>query len=136
MSTDRVLVLRALGLGDVLTALPARHGVRRAGPGARVVLATGAAAGDLVRRAGLVDEVLPAGEALAPLPWRGAGHVAVNLHGSGPQSHRVLLATRPAALVAFAHPGVPAVAAGGGPPAPAGAGAPPPVARGGAHGAT
>jgi ADP-heptose:LPS heptosyltransferase len=29
------------------------------------------------------------------------GHVAVNLHGRGPQSHRVLQATRPGELIAF-----------------------------------
>ncbi|WP_218566693.1 glycosyltransferase family 9 protein [Vallicoccus soli] len=105
----RLLVLRALGLGDALTGLPALRGLRRAWPGARVVLATGPAAGGLLRRAGVVDEVVPAGEDLAPLAWTGDGHVAVNLHGRGPRSHRLLLATRPARLVAFAHPDVPGV---------------------------
>jgi hypothetical protein len=33
--------------------------------------------------------------------------IAVNLHGRGPWSHRILLALRPARLIAFAHPSVP-----------------------------
>src|SRR5690606_35632158 len=34
------------------------------------------------------------------------GALAVDLHGRGPQSHRLLLAHRPRALVAFHHPEV------------------------------
>jgi len=33
--------------------------------------------------------------------------LAVDLHGGGPQSHRILLETRPARLLAFSHPSVP-----------------------------
>jgi hypothetical protein len=33
--------------------------------------------------------------------------IAVNLHGAGPQSHRVLLSAAPRRLIAFAHPEVP-----------------------------
>ncbi len=52
---------------------------------------------------------------LAPLARRpGAPDIAVNLHGRGPESHRVLLALRPGRLVAFAHPAVPETA--GAPP--------------------
>jgi ADP-heptose:LPS heptosyltransferase len=61
---------------------------------------------------GAVDEVLDA-RALAPLDPRAHGaDVAVNLHGRGPESHRVLLATAPRRLVAFAHPDVPETAGG------------------------
>ena len=50
---------------------------------------------------------------LAPLPasLRGAD-VAVNLHGRGPQSHRLLLDAHPRRLLAYAHPDVPESAAG------------------------
>ncbi|KON72386.1 hypothetical protein M768_15565 [Cellulosimicrobium cellulans F16] len=106
-----VLVLRALGLGDALTAVPALRGVRRAWPGRRVLLAAPEEVGGWLRDLGLVDGVVPA-QGLAPLAWveeseavTGAppsGHVAVNLHGSGPQSHRVLLDTAPEQVVAYA----------------------------------
>jgi ADP-heptose:LPS heptosyltransferase len=35
-----------------------------------------------------------------------SGAIAVNLHGSGPQSHRALLAARPERMLAYAHPQV------------------------------
>ncbi len=106
-----VLVLRALGLGDVLTAVPALRGVRRAWPGRRVLLAAPAEVGGWLRDLGLVDGVVPT-RGLQPLVWAqeartltgadAVGHVAVNLHGSGPESHRVLLDTAPERVVAFA----------------------------------
>lgn len=100
-----VLVLRALGLGDALTGVAALRGVRRAWPGRRVVLAAPPALGAFLARRGVVDAVLPAA-GLGPLAVAGpGGHVAVDLHGRGPESHRVLAATRPARLVAFACPG-------------------------------
>ena len=108
-----VLVLRALGLGDALTAVPALRGVRRAWPGRRVLLAAPEEVGSWLRDLGLVDGVVPT-RGLAPLAWAEeaqtvtgaapAGHVAVNLHGSGPESHRVLLDTAPEQVVAFASP--------------------------------
>jgi ADP-heptose:LPS heptosyltransferase len=101
-----VLVLRAIGLGDALTGVAALRGVRRAWPGRRVVLAAPAGLGRWLASFGLVDDVLPTA-ALEPLAW-GAGtqhptapEVAVNLHGSGPQSHRLLQRTHPGRLVAF-----------------------------------
>ncbi|MCK6211172.1 glycosyltransferase family 9 protein [Georgenia sp. EYE_87] len=108
-----VLVLRALGLGDTLTAVPALRGLRRAFPGRRLVLAGPAAPGGWLRELGVVDEVLPTSGLDAPLRWeRPGGHVAVNLHGRGPQSHQLLSATGPSRLVAFGcpevgHPGPP-----------------------------
>lgn len=99
-----VLALRALGLGDALTGVPALRGLRRAFPGHRLVLAAPPGVGGWLRDLGVVDDVLPAA-GLAPLPWAGpGGHVAVNLHGRGPQSHRLLAATGPARLVGFGAP--------------------------------
>ena len=108
-SADAVLVLRALGLGDALTGIPALRGIRRAWPDRRLVLAASAPIGGWLRGLGVVDEVLVT-DGLAPLNWppkgwMGAGgHLAVNLHGSGPHSHRILEMTAPAELVAFRCP--------------------------------
>jgi ADP-heptose:LPS heptosyltransferase len=97
-----VLALRALGLGDALTGVPALRGLRRAFPSARLVLAGPRATGAWLVDLGVVDEVLPT-TGLAPLPWRGRPpSVAVNLHGRGPQSHRLLQALSSGRLVAFA----------------------------------
>ncbi|MFP5375203.1 MAG: glycosyltransferase family 9 protein [Acidimicrobiia bacterium] len=101
-----LVALRALGLGDVLTCLPALRALAGAFPGHRRVLAGPPGPGELAVAAGAVDEVLPA-EPLAPLAGLpGPVDVAVNLHGRGPQSHRVLRALRPRRLVAFGTAGV------------------------------
>lgn len=96
-----LLVLRALGLGDALTGVPALRGLRRAFPDRRLRLAAPTPVGSWLVALGVVDAVLPA-RGLDPLPWPGpGGHVAVDLHGRGPRSHRVLTATAPARLIAF-----------------------------------
>ncbi|MFF0990499.1 glycosyltransferase family 9 protein [Kocuria nitroreducens] len=98
-----VLVLRALGLGDALTAVAPLRGVRRMLPGRRTVLAAPAGVGAWLAGLGVVDGVLPV-PGLVPLPPVPGGHVAVNLHGRGPLSHDLLLASRPERLVGFAAP--------------------------------
>jgi hypothetical protein len=60
-----------------------------------------------------VDEVVPAAGLGDPLHLHlRRATVAVNLHGSGPESHRLLLAASPQRLVGFAHAAVPASADG------------------------
>jgi ADP-heptose:LPS heptosyltransferase len=100
----RILVYRAIGLGDFLTGVPALRAVARAFPSAEVCLAAPEPLAPLAPLTGAVHTFLPTGE-LAPPPWSGAPPaVAVNLHGRGPQSHRLLQALAPRRLVAFAHP--------------------------------
>ena len=106
VTAPHALVLRALGLGDLLTAVPALRALRRDLPGHRLTLALPAPLAPLALLTGAVDDVLPA-EGLAPLRTYGAIDIAVNLHGSGPQSHRVLSALRPRVLPAFGHPEFP-----------------------------
>ena len=89
VSRSVTVVLRALGLGDLLTAFPALRGLRRARPGDLLVLLTTPGVAPLARAAGLVDEVVAVGE-LADLPLRGPVDLTVNLHGRGPASHALL----------------------------------------------
>ena len=100
---NRILVYRAIGLGDFLTAVPALRAVARAFPTAEVCLAGPAPLAPLAPLTGAVGTFLPTGE-LAPPPWSGPPPaLAVNLHGRGPQSHRLLQALGPRRLVAFAN---------------------------------
>jgi ADP-heptose:LPS heptosyltransferase len=125
--TPTLLILRALGLGDLLTAVPALRALAAAFPDHQRVLAAPPALWPLVARIGpdrdrvptrrerAVDRLLPAPAWVGPharpaanaVPALPTGATAVNLHGSGPESHRLLLGTDPARLLAFAHPAVP-----------------------------
>ena len=106
-SRPLLVVLRPLGLGDFLTSLPALRALADAFPGHRRVLAAPAVLEPLAAMSGAVDEVVDT-DPLVPLcsSLRGAD-IAVDLHGKGPASQRVLLAARPRRLVAFANPAVP-----------------------------
>lgn len=101
-----VVGLRALGLGDYCTAVPAWKALRRAFPGDRLVLAAPAWQGDLLPLCPVIDDLVPTAGLAAPIRCSGAT-VAVDLHGRGPESHRALLASQPGRLVAFEHLEVP-----------------------------
>jgi hypothetical protein len=101
-------VLRALGLGDLLTAVPALRGLRRAlGPGWDVELVTARELEPLVRLAGAVDPLVDVVVDAEPFTLGPIGGVArnpdlaVNLHGRGPQSTSRLRELTPHRLVAF-----------------------------------
>ncbi|MFG1745204.1 glycosyltransferase family 9 protein [Micromonospora chalcea] len=99
-----ILVLRALGVGDLVTAVPALRGLRAGLPGRELVLAAPDWLAPLAELTGAVDRVLPT---TGPdrIAWTGPPpEVAVNLHGRGPQSHRALAAVRPGRLLAHRNP--------------------------------
>jgi ADP-heptose:LPS heptosyltransferase len=101
------VVLRPLGLGDLLTGIPAIRGIRAAVPDHRLVLATTTALAPLAALIDAVDEVLPARE-LEPLDWSGPPpELAVDLHGKGPASHAVVAGLHPHRLLTFDSPGYP-----------------------------
>jgi ADP-heptose:LPS heptosyltransferase len=96
-----ILILRALGVGDLATGVPALRGLRNAFPDETLALAAPAWLTPLIDLIGGVDRVVPTGGLdSGALPVE-APRLAVNLHGRGPQSHRLLRATRPGALWAF-----------------------------------
>ena len=102
-----VLALRALGLGDLLTSVAALRGLRRAWPGARLVLAAPAALGAWLAHQGVVDDVVAVrglGDGRVLAARGGRPDIAVNLHGRGPQSHRLLAEVPADRLVAYACP--------------------------------
>ncbi|WP_427153024.1 glycosyltransferase family 9 protein [Streptomyces sp. TRM70308] len=112
----RIVALRALGLGDLLAAVPALKALRRAHPGHELVLAAPAGLRELALATGAVDRLLPAsapGRAVpARLDWTGPPpELAVDLHGTGPESADLLRPLRPARLLAFADAAGPPVVA-------------------------
>jgi ADP-heptose:LPS heptosyltransferase len=109
----RAIVLRALKLGDTLTAIPALRalaGLR----GHEIVLCAPKWLSPVIDASRTVHAIVDTPQ-LDPLPLslhRAA--YAINLHGRGPTSTQQLLATEPARLIAFEHDEVPPTA--GSPP--------------------
>lgn len=115
MSTDTrplLVVLRALGLGDFLTGIPALRALGDAFPEHRKVLGAPGQLAPLAAQLGVVDEISPT-PGLVPLASGLARpEVAVDLHGKGPGSQPLLVKLAPARLVAWRHPAVPETRAG------------------------
>jgi ADP-heptose:LPS heptosyltransferase len=106
MIRPKVVMLRPLGLGDLLTIVPALRAVARAFPFHERILAAPRSLAPLAGLTGAVDQVVAA-EPLQALPAAcNDPEVAIDFHGRGPGSHRVLLATHPARLIAFENPEV------------------------------
>lgn len=98
-----IVVLRALGLGDLLTAIPALRGLRRTYPRARISLATSSWLHPLAIRIDAVDALLPI-ESLKELGRTWPCDLAVNLHGKGPESHEALFWRTSAKQWGYFHP--------------------------------
>ena len=107
MSRPLLVVLRPLGLGDFLTGVPAYRAIARRFPTHRRVLAVPRALHPLVGMTRAFDAACDV-EPLTPLPRELFGaDIAIDLHGKGPASHHILLASEPRRLIAFANPEIP-----------------------------
>lgn len=111
-----LIALRALGLGDLLTAVPALRALSRSFPDHRRLLAAPRWLEPLlplIREGGhpcLHGLTGTDGLDADPSWLPSRPEVAVNLHGRGPQSHRLLLAGEPRRLIAFRNDAVAATA--------------------------
>ncbi len=94
-------MLRALKLGDLLTAVPALRALARAFPRHRRLLAAPRPLAALALHTGAVHDVVDTPALGALDPRLHGAEVAVNLHGRGPQSTALLQRTRPERLIAF-----------------------------------
>jgi ADP-heptose:LPS heptosyltransferase len=105
----RLVVLRALGLGDFLTAVPALRALGAAFPDhERLLLAPASLRPLAALLEGAVGAVVDTqGRAAPPAALPEAARradIAVNLHGRGPESHAALRAAAPRRLIAFGCP--------------------------------
>jgi len=107
----RIVVLRALGLGDMLTVVPALRALRRSHPEHELVVLAPRAYEPLLAHARLADVVVDLyGKDRFPraLPSMGdrPTELAVDLHGRGPASQALLAGLAPDRLVAYDCPPV------------------------------
>ncbi|KQX62929.1 hypothetical protein ASD06_12035 [Angustibacter sp. Root456] len=103
--SEPVLALRAIGLGDALTGVPALRGLRRRFAPRPVLLAAPAALGRWMTDLGVVDGYVPTRDLDDQPPGLALGpHDAVDLHGNGPLSRDLLTAARPGQVLSFAPP--------------------------------
>ena len=107
-AAERVIVLRDLGLGDLLAAIPALRAIAAAWPGATRGLVVHP------RNSALVELVTAGRSALRPyrclLSATSLGlapEIGIDLHGNGPLSHGWVLESRPRRFLGFAHPDCP-----------------------------
>jgi ADP-heptose:LPS heptosyltransferase len=102
------IALRAAGIGDLLTAVPALRALAAGLPEHRVLVGAPAWLAELVALVPGVAGHVPV-DGVGRVPDAGAPDaprpdLAVNLHGRGPQSHEVLLRLRPGRLLAYRCP--------------------------------
>ncbi|MGJ3190701.1 glycosyltransferase family 9 protein [Paenarthrobacter nitroguajacolicus] len=101
-----LLALRALKLGDLLVAVPALRGLRRAFPEHRILYAAPAWIAEALELVGGLHH-LPTPGLDEPLTVpRGAVDVAVNLHGNGPESRLRINELQARRVLAHEAPGV------------------------------
>jgi ADP-heptose:LPS heptosyltransferase len=104
LTVRHVLILRALGLGDFLTGVPAYRALRSAYPDAVLTLAAPPYLQPLIGLTGALEQLHPTDGLgrlgrVDPRP-----DLAVNLHGSGPDSIDDLMATGARHLITHRHP--------------------------------
>lgn len=126
LEARRIIILRALNLGDLLCAVPAFRALRRRFPDAEVTLIGLPWAEDLVARLPYLDRLLPSPgfPSLPEVPYvpkrtaaffaqlRREGYdLAIQLHGSGRTTNSIVATLGARVSVGFGQPGDPRVTA-------------------------